>query len=387
MANYDYIFLGAGAAGLMLAREMAEDAWFSSYKILIIERDEKNRNDRTWCFWEKGDGKYDHLLTRRWDHIYFKADGMDKKFSIDPYNYKMLRSADFYREHLDIIGKAPHIEFLNADVEKIEIGPESVKVTADSKIFNGSYIFNSLFDYKELLNQRSYPVLQQHFVGWFVESDEAVFDSSAPIFMDFSIEQKGNTRFMYVLPFSENLALVEYTLFSSEMLEYKEYEEAIEQYLTDHFGLIEYRIKEKEKGNIPMTCFDFEAGNSERMVHIGTAGGWAKPSTGYTFKNSMKYSRAILSHIKKGSSFKEFSIKKRHWYYDLLLLDILSKHNEEGSRIFTSMFKNSSPQQIFQFLDEESSLFQDLRVILSCPFMPFTKALFNRVGHKVRNKN
>ena len=79
MAHYDYIILGAGAAGLMLAREMAEDPWFNSYKILIIDKDEKNQNDRTWCFWEKGSGKYDHLLTNRWDHIYFRFDGIDQK--------------------------------------------------------------------------------------------------------------------------------------------------------------------------------------------------------------------------------------------------------------------------------------------------------------------
>ena len=305
MADYDYIILGAGAAGLMLARAMAEDDWFRSHKILIIDKDEKNQNDRTWCFWEKGNGKYDHLLTKRWDHITFRADSIDKKFNIGPYNYKMLRSAEFYREHLDLINNSPHIELLKAEVVKIEPSSETVQVNTDSKTVSGSYVFNSFFDYRELLSQDSYPVLQQHFVGWFVESENSVFDPDTPTFMDFSVSQKGNTRFMYVLPLRENQALVEYTLFSSATLEIKEYEEAIEDYLVNHYGLQEYHILEKEKGNIPMSCYDFEAANSERVVHIGTAGGWAKPSTGYTFRNSMKHSQALAEHIKSGRSLKK----------------------------------------------------------------------------------
>ena len=42
--------------------------------------------------------------------------------------------------------------------------------------------------------------------------------------MDFSVEQKGNTRFMYVLPTSKNEALIEYTLFSKDLLPKEEYE-------------------------------------------------------------------------------------------------------------------------------------------------------------------
>ena len=379
MANYDYIILGAGAAGLMLARAMAEDVWFKSHSILIIDKDSKNQNDRTWCYWENGEGKYDHLLTNQWDNIFFRGKGLDKKLDISPYSYKMLRSSDFYRENLEVIENASHIEFLKAEVKKIENEDGAIRVITDSSNVTGSYVFDSFFEYHELHGQHYFPVLQQHFVGWFIESSAPVFDAGAATFMDFSIAQKGNTRFMYVLPFNERVALVEYTLFSSETLELNEYEEAIEHYLAYHYGLREYKILEKEKGNIPMTCYDFEAQNTDRHIHIGTAGGWAKPSTGFTFRNSMKNTRALIAHIKKGKALKDFSVKKRYWYYDLLLLDILAEQNEIGSRIFTSMFKNSRPQLILKFLDEQSTLLEDLWVILSCPFRPFIRAFFKRL--------
>jgi lycopene beta-cyclase len=71
-----------------------------------------------------------------------------------------------------------------------------------------------------------------------------------------------------------------------------------------------------------------------------------------------------------------FHKKSKFWFYDLLLLDILYRNNELGSRIFSSLFKKDNPVLIFKFLDEETNLIEDLKVILKCPKMPFIKALF-----------
>ena len=49
--------------------------------------------------------------------------------------------------------------------------------------------------------------------------------------MDFSVDQKDEIRFMYILPFSKNKALVEYTLFSKELISDNEYEKEIKSYL------------------------------------------------------------------------------------------------------------------------------------------------------------
>ena len=96
--------------------------------------------------------------------------------------------------------------------------------------------------------------------------------------MDFEVPQKNNTRFMYVLPFSKHEALVEYTLFSKDLLEDKEYESAIQAYLEDKKAG-EVSIVEKEKGSIPMTAYDFSQHNTANLLHIGTAGGWTKAQT------------------------------------------------------------------------------------------------------------
>lgn len=76
---------------------------------------------------------------------------------------------------------------------------------------------------------------------------------------------------------------------------------------------------------------------------------------------------------------KAFCKKNRFWFYDLLLLDILYRHNELGSSIFSSLFRKGNPVLIFKFLDEESNLLEDIKVILKCPKVPFIKALFRSI--------
>jgi lycopene beta-cyclase len=197
--------------------------------------------------------------------------------------------------------------------------------------------------------------------------------------MDFSIPQNGNTRFMYVLPFSETEALIEYTLFSENTLPELEYEEAIKTYLTDNLHCEDYQIVEKEKGNIPMTCYNFNVHNSKTIMHIGIAGGWAKPSSGYTFMRTYQRTKALIPFLKKEKPLNTFIKKDRFWFYDLLLLDILFRDNSKGRLIFGQLFKRRSPQKIFKFLDEKTSLWEDLVIIAACPKKEFILAFLRRI--------
>ena len=114
------------------------------------------------------------------------------------------------------------------------------------------------------------------------------------------------------------------------------------------------------------------------MTECVPAGGWTKASTGFTFKNSDKKSTALVAFLQTESNFKKFHKKTKFWFYDLLLLDILDRQNEVGSKIFSSLFKKGNPTVIFKFLDEETSFYEDLQVIWKCPKGLFVKALFSR---------
>ncbi|KRD62791.1 lycopene cyclase [Flavobacterium sp. Root935] len=375
--HFDYIFTGTGLASLMMVYKMVMSGKFSDKSILLLDHDSKKSNDRTWCFWDKNESLWNSVISKKWDLALFANENFKRDLALKPYQYNQIRGIDFYNFVFESISKHSNITFLNEKVTDINELETHVYVGTEENRYTTNYLFNSIYTKAFAESQTKYPVLQQHFVGWFVKTEREIFNPEEVTFMDFSVEQKGNTRFMYVLPTSKTVALVEYTLFSENLLSKEEYENEIQIYLKK-LGIDQYKVLEKEQGSIPMTCYPFWKKNTKRVLNIGTAGGWTKASTGYTFKNSDKKSSELVSFLQADSSPKMnyFHKKNRFWFYDLLLLDILHRHNELGSSIFSSLFKKGNPVLIFKFLDEETSLLEDLQVILKCPKLPFVKALF-----------
>src|SRR6476619_7209834 len=116
--RYDYIITGAGCAGLSLAMHLVESGKFSDKEILIIDKDAKNRNDRTWCFWEQESGLFEPIVKKQWTQLWFQSDGVSKKLDLTPYRYKLIRGIDFYTYCIERLLRQPNITFLNAPVEK-----------------------------------------------------------------------------------------------------------------------------------------------------------------------------------------------------------------------------------------------------------------------------
>ncbi|WP_024769987.1 lycopene cyclase family protein [Aquimarina macrocephali] len=378
MQKYDYIISGLGASGLMLAYHMVLDSFFDEKQILLIDKGLKNQNDRTWCFWEKGIGAWDEIVSKKWDTIYFGSTNFSKQIKISPYQYKLVRSKDFYDFVLRILNKKPNVTITQEEIISLTDEGSIVKVETDTRIHLAYKVFNSTVLSEDYKNQNQYPVLNQHFVGWFVKTQNPLFDVKTVTFMDFKVAQKNNTRFMYVLPISETEALFEYTLFSKDLLEKKEYEDEIVRYLREK-GIDEYEIIEKEKGCIPMTCYEFRKHNSKNILHIGTAGGWTKPSTGYTFNISLKKINKLTSYLKSNRDLSKFNKRTKFWYYDLLFLDVLYRENKIGSNLFSRLFQKNKSSKILKFLDEETTLLEDVKITTSLPAGNFLKALYRRI--------
>ena len=387
MQKYDYIFTGSGLSALMTVYELILSAKFADKTILLIDENSKKANDRTWCFWkknnEKGNSFYNSIVSKTWDFTLFANHELHKNLDISPYEYKMIQGIDVYNFIFNEISKHKNIHFLQEKVINFKDFEHHCIVETSNNSFSCDKVFNSIFDPQFVTNQHKYPLLHQHFIGWFIKSKEPVFNENAATFMDFSVAQKGNTRFMYVLPTSKNQALLEYTLFSMDLLSKEEYESEIEIYIKK-LGITSYEITEKEQGNIPMTCYPFWKHNSKNIIHIGSAGGWTKASTGYTFKNVTKKTKQLVNFLNKESDFTKFHKKNKFWYYDLLFIDVLFKKNHLGSTIFSALFKDKNSSLIFKFLDEETTYFEDLKIILKCPRITFLKAVFNRILASVK---
>ena len=369
--SYDFIIAGTGCAGLSLAVHLIHSGKFRDKKILLIDEDLKKSNDRTWCFWQEGKSIFDPVVKHQWQHLWFHSNEFSSQLNITPYQYKMIRGIDFYNYCFDLISQQPNFSILHQKVDSVFSENETGVISNGEKFF-ATYVFNSILFNKPELSIKQFWLLQ-HFKGWMIETEEEVFKPDSATLMDFRIDQKGETAFCYVLPLSKTKALVEYTLFSSSVLEMEEYDKGLKKYLQEVLKIPSWSVTEEEFGVIPMTNYDFprKKGN---IINIGTAGGQTKGSSGYSFNAIQKHSAAIVSElIASGKPFIQ-TPSKRFLFYDSILLRILAKKTLPGSRIFTDLFQKNAPQSILRFLDNESSLTEELKIISSLPAMPFLAA-------------
>ncbi len=379
--KFDYIIAGAGCAGLSLLMRMMNDPFFASKKILVIDAATKNTNDRTWCFWESQSDIFESIVHHQWKSLDFFANQFSGSLSIDPYSYKMIQGIDFYQFVMNIVPHHTNVEFLQAKVRSIYNNSEisgADLMLEDGTVLTASKIFNSiLFSPITVASNQYY--FKQHFKGWLIKTEEACFDAEKATFMDFRISQEHGTTFMYMLPVANNKALLEYTLFTEDLIDQSEYDTALKKYIKEHLKIDHYTIEHEEFGIIPMTNVQFPQEDGH-IVYIGIAGGQAKASSGYAFKFIQKRTSSIIKALKNGGSLtaSSFNSTKGH-LYDSTLLRVLHERSLNGDEIFASIFKKNKAADVLAFLDNESSLFTDLKIMNSVPTRIFLPAAFKEL--------
>jgi len=352
---------------------LIQSGHFRDKQILIIDKDAKSKNDRTWCFWEKEQGIFQNIVHKEWRELQFYSDCVDKRLDIVPYTYKLIRGIDFYTHCLSAISSHQNFTFLQASVDDIFSNAVETGVMINGQKVKCKYVFNSIMFERPVLMANHYWLLQ-HFKGWFLEADSAPFDPNIGTLMDFRTDQSNGSTFFYVLPFSKTEALVEYTLFSPQVLADHQYEEALDHYVKKKLGIERFIVKEREFGTIPMTNFRFRFRNNN-IINMGTAGGQTKASSGYTFRFIQKQVSEIVQSLHHhGHPFHVKQQGGRFHFYDSVLLNILQHRKMEGAYIFSKLFDRNKASRILKFLDNETSLTEEMKILSTLPTIPFTKA-------------
>jgi lycopene beta-cyclase len=289
----------------------------------------------------------------------------------------MVRGIDFYRSIRQRLEGAPSVHFKLGSVEEIAEDGQNALVTIAGEQVAAHWVFDSVLRPGDLtIDTVRYHSLKQHFKGWEIETDRDSFDPEVATLFDFRTPQKNDMRFLYVLPFSRRRALVEYTIFSADLLAPQEYETALKDYLGGVLGLSSYRVLSEENGMIPMTDQPFRRKASPHVLNIGTKGGLVKPSSGYAFARMQRDALAVAASL--GRFGHPFAIPRspgRYRLYDSILLQLMYRRGGLMKPIFTRLFKRNPIQRIFHFLDEDASLWQDAALIASLPPGPFLGAL------------
>ncbi|MBC6700423.1 lycopene cyclase family protein [Hymenobacter puniceus] len=381
--DFDYLIVGGGAAGLSLAYHISQEPRLADKRVLLLEPAAKDQNDRTWSFWTDAPMLFDSIVAHEWSQLAFRSPGFEQILPLKRHRYKMIRGLDFYQfVRAALLARPEQFTLVQASVETLENTPEGAQAISSAGTYTARYAFDSRPPH--LVPQpEKYHYLLQHFVGWEVKTKEDVFDPETQEFMDFRGEQHHEARFIYVLPFSKRRALVEYTLFSAQVLPQAEYEYAIRTYL-EQLGVTDFRIEAVEIGAIPMTDHPMPASDGPNIVNLGTRAGRAKPSTGYAFKRIQEHSARLVAAL-AATGRPPRNLTGDRWQFglfDALLLDIMQRRGETTRNIFTELFRRNPVERIFDFLDERTSPLTNLRVMNSVTPWPFLRS----IGHVLRGR-
>lgn len=382
MLEADVAVVGAGAAGLSLAHRLSGHvSGMRTPSVILVDAPPGPLRppQRTWCFWQAGRGRFDQAATAAWRRLRIQpGSGAPIEADIDPLRYKMIRSGDF--EHLvdRALALSPNVRRLEATVETVE-GTRAGAVVHLREPKGRSSMLRArwVFDSRPLVQlPAARTTLLQHFHGWFIRTERPMFDPGTAHLMDFRTPQPAHgLSFGYVLPTSQREALVEYTEFSSRLLTPPGYTAAVRHYVEDVLHVDGAHVHATESGVIPMTDAPMPRQVSASVFRIGAAGGATRPSTGYTFAGLQRQTRAIAAALRQGrrpAPPPAHSVRSRAM--DAVLLRALDSGRVVGPALFSQLFSHAPMPQLLRFLDGETHVHEELRIMRGLPTGPMLRS-------------
>jgi len=380
MESYDYIFAGAGCAGLSLAYYMLESD-LKNAKILMIDPQMGSIPDKTWCYWA-GKPLEIHPIENihSWNNLSLVAGKNRILKNLKELNYYHLNSHDFYKSIFKKLANFPNVTLIQDEVLELTETAESILVKSkNGETYQSSLVFDSRIHENEFKNTNS---LKQIFSGWRIKTQSKSFDPSSLVMMEFPNDKSTQFDFFYILPFSETEALVEFTAYSKDSISKEELNMALEAYLKTNLKDISFEITFQESGVIPMSTRKSLKNSQKRVIKLGTAAGWTKASTGYTFHTIQKNSKEIVRVLSSGKIHSlRLSTSSRFFFYDNVLLNIAHKWPERLQSLFLNLFATSSADLVLRFLSEETSFKEELGLLSKLKFPIFIKSLLTYETH------
>lgn len=379
--KYDYIFCGVGASASLLILELNRNNLLNDASVLLIDQERKNKNDKTFCFWSQDEDPISKNLRELISHSWKSMTLSDStEINLLPLKYNHISSIDIYLK-IQELAEQLNWHKLTTKINVISEDEISPFITIDGNIIRANRIFDSRNPvYLQPKNDEIH--IFQSFVGWLIETKSEIKQSDSIRFMDFRIDQQNQTQFVYVLPFSKNKVLIEITRFGSEVMKESEVESILHQYIKNNFG--DYTKLDLEIGCIPMSQRKIENDSTDGIIKLGARNYSIKPSTGYAFKNMYYHAKEITESIKKkedlthlNRKYKE-AFENRFGLYDALLLDILKNNPHQGKGIFVELFNKVETNKILKFLDEKTSIIEDISIFYKIRWSPFLKTLVKR---------
>jgi lycopene beta-cyclase len=381
---YDYIFCGTGAATSLVLLQMHRAGLLQHARVLLIDKSLTPNSDKTFCFWDEKDSPMQqdlqHIISHAWDRVSLPN---KSSASLAPLQYNHIFGKDL-QNAVNSISLQYHWHSLIGSVGTIERTDKHFQVQVNGEIFLGSHVFDSRTpNFAEPLANQTH--ILQSFVGWKIKTKNTFNPAHGFRMMDFNVPQDGHTQFVYILPYSEDSMLVELTRFGSEYIQTTDAADTLHNYILRELG--EYTKMDEEHGCIPM-CNSAIADESEPgVIQLGARNYSIKPSTGYAFKTMYEQALQVVASLQSGedpsvhNKSHQNVHSNRFSFYDSLLLDILHKNPNVGRNIFEALFRANTPASILNFLDEKTTIRDEVKIFSTLPLYPFLQALYKHTVH------
>lgn len=378
----EIIVAGAGLAGSTILRHLVRLPGLQDKDILVVDRNHEVATDKTWCFWSDEDEFTESLVAHRWKTVALADASGVYRYALKDTTYKCIRSEDYLGACRAEIDRYSNVRRVSASVTGYgHDGSKATVITSDGEL-RATLVLQSVNKPQPIAKQRNPISLLQHFLGWEIEVDHDVFNLDEALIMDFRTDQKHGFAFVYVLPYSKRRALVEYTLFTAELLDRNDYESALKTYVRDILRISELHWKtiRSEYGVIPMEDTLYPAWIERGVLNMGMNGGQSKPSTGYTFSRIQRYAVEVAKGIatRNMQDLNQLS-PKRFLFYDRLILWLLREDPTVVPGIFIRLFEKNGADRVFKFLSEETHFGQELAIMASTRWRHFFRAIWRSV--------
>ena len=366
--DYDIAVIGAGAAGLSLGQKLKNQ----ESSVVFIEPRASYINDRTWCFWDEPNHDLCDITRHSWPEISFEKDGHELVYKHPHRPYHCIMGKDFYSYALDKIKRNPQCHLkLDTQVESIEAIDKRFNILTNDGAISVRYIVDTRPPPPGSFKK---PFLFQQFAGVEVETKDRLFDPKIAGLMRHLKADDNGIGFIYILPFSGTNALIEWTRFTPSRLSDDSVQKELEACLEKISPPKTYKITRHEIATIPMGFPKCTPPHKDIFL-AGTRGGAVKASTGYAFQRIQRWAYQCAQSIRAtGRPISHPPDKVMRAWMDKIFLKVLIDQPELGPTIKMNLVSGLSADQFIRFMSDDASLKDNLAIIKSQPFWPFTKA-------------
>ena len=370
----DFIILGGGCSALSFINQVVEQK-ITKYSFIIIEKQKKYVDDKSWCFWAENIKKNKNVIEASWSSFSFNLDNSTNFLSSINFKYYYIRSIKFYETIKKKISNYTHITLrLNETIISITNKNNYYEVITNKSI----YLAKNILDTRPNINiYEKNPFLYQCFVGYEIKSEEKInLKKSNAYLMHNMHTSKDKFYFEYILPFKKNTYLFELTTFTKKDLPLKIIEKKLRIVLSKYFNK-PYQIIRKEYGKIPMGFVNNKMIENKKNYFVsGSLAGSIRPSSGYAFIDIQKWSERAANNLKTKGNIETLEkrevIKK---FLDKIFLKVISSDISKAPQIFYYFSKNISPTTFIKFMLGEANLLEYFKIIYAMPKRIFLKCL------------